>query len=157
VPSALSGHCFFVRRPAEEARGENLFLVRLSPLPADGATDGLRVLTVSRFLAAEARGGEADPSGELLATLEELIPGVRGRAASQQFLGPAALGELWGRPGGAVRYAPESRDWLGQRGAPHEVGWPGLFVVGDWTFPGRLIADVIEGATEVADTLIGTR
>jgi phytoene dehydrogenase-like protein len=157
VPSALSGHCFVVRRPAEEARGENLCLVRLAPLPADGGTDGLRALAVSRFLEAEARGGKEDPGGELLAALEELIPGARERAVNPQTFGAATLGEYWGRPGGAVRYAPESRNWLGQRGAPHEVGWPGLFVVGDWTFPGRLIADVVEGATEVADTLIGTR
>jgi len=156
VPSALSGHCFVVRRPAQEARDENLCIVRLSPLPTDGAADGLRVLTVSRFLGGEARGREGDPSGELFAALDELIPGVRERAVSPQLLGPAALAELWGRPAGAVRYTPESRDWLGRRGMAHEAGWPGLFVVGDWTFPGRLIADVVEGATEVADTVIGT-
>jgi phytoene dehydrogenase-like protein len=157
VPSALAGHCFVVHRPAEEASNENLSIVRLSPLPADGADGDLRVLTVSRFLGGEARGREGDPSGELFDALEELIPGVRERAVSPQLFGPAALGELWGRPAGAVRYAPESRDWLGQRGAAHEVGWPGLFVVGDWTFPGRLIVDVVEGATEVADTVIRMR
>ncbi len=157
VPSALAGHCFVIRRPAEEACGENLCIVRLPPLPADGAADGPRVLTVCRFRGGEADGREAEPSNELFAALEELIPGVRERSVGQHVLGPAELGEFWGRPAGAVRYAPESRDWLGQRGAAHEVGWPGLFVVGDWTFPGRLIADVVAGATEVADTIIRMR
>jgi len=157
VPSVLSEHCFVIRRSAEEAHGENLCIVRLSPLPADGAADGLRVLTVSRYLSREAAGREEEPGPELFAALDGLIPGVRERSVGQRVLGPAALGELWGRPAGALRYAPGSRDWLGQRGAGHEVGWPGLFVVGDWTFPGRVIADVVSGATEVADTIIRMR
>jgi hypothetical protein len=53
----------------------------------------------------------------------------------------------------AVRYATDSRAWLGRRGLPHRVGWPGLLAVGEWTYPGRLISDVVEGAMRVADII----
>jgi phytoene dehydrogenase-like protein len=154
VPSALSGHCFVIRHSDQPARDENLCIVRISP-PADAPGDGLRMVTVSRFLRMPALAPDGDPGTELHEALEELIPGAREQAAFQQLFGPAALAEHWGRPAAAVRYAPESRDWLGRRGVAHEVGWPGLFVVGDWTYPGRLVADVLEGAMEVADTIIG--
>ena len=154
VPSALSGHCFVIRHSDQPARDENLFIVRVSP-PADGAGDALRMVTVSRFLRVQAHAADDESGADLFDALEELIPGAREQAAFQQVLGPAALAEHWGRPAAAVRYAPESHDWLGRRGVAHEVGWPGLFVVGDWTYPGRLVADVVEGAMEVADTIIG--
>ena len=154
VPSALAEHCFVIRRPDQPARDENLCVVRTPP-PAPGTHDGLRMITVSRLLGVPALAAQGDPGAELFAAVEELIPGARQQAAFQQVLGPAELGELWGRPAGAVRYAPESREWLGRRGMAHDVGWPGLLVAGDWTFPGRLVADVVEGAMEVADTIIG--
>jgi phytoene dehydrogenase-like protein len=153
VPSALSGHCFVIRHSDQPARDENLFIVRVSP-PADAAGDALRMVTVSRFLRSQAHAADGESGADLFDALEELIPGAGEQAAFQQVLGPAALTEHWGRPAAAVRYAPESRDWLGRRGVAHEVGWPALYVVGDWTYPGRLVADVVEGAMEVADTII---
>jgi phytoene dehydrogenase-like protein len=56
----------------------------------------------------------------------------------------------------AVRYEFESGDWLGRRGLAHQVGWPGLLAVGEWTHPGRLVSDVVEGAMHVADLIVAS-
>jgi phytoene dehydrogenase-like protein len=84
-----------------------------------------------------------------------VIPGVTAEAVHQFFLSPTALGELWGRPMAAVRYEVEAGEWLGRRGLSHHTGWPNLHAVGEWTYPGRLVSDVVEGAMRVADTIIG--
>ena len=91
-----------------------------------------------------------EPIRALLSEAVAKLPGVE-RVAVHRWLAPASvLAELWGRPLGAVRYAIDSRAWLGRRGFPHRVGWPGLLAVGEWTYPGRLLSDVAEGAARVA-------
>jgi phytoene dehydrogenase-like protein len=98
--------------------------------------------------------GDAAVEADLLATADQLIPGVAGAMAYHRVLTPAALAEAWGRPAAAVRYEVETQNWLGQRGLPHHLGWPGLLALGDWTYPGRLVAQVAEGAMRVADLII---
>lgn len=155
LPSELCGHCLVVRDAGRPAREENLVFVRTAAAAPGGEGNGaLRCLTVGRFVAA--RGGpEAQATeAELLEALDQIVPGVGSAMAFHRLLTPTALAEAWGRPSAAVRYAVESRDWLGQRGLPHRLAWPGLLAVGGWTYPGRLVGDVIEGAMRVAD-LIG--
>jgi phytoene dehydrogenase-like protein len=90
----------------------------------------------------------------LLQALDQVIPGVADVTVHQWVLSPAALGELWGRPMATVRYDVEPRAWLGRRGWAHQVGWPGLLAVGEWTYPGRLMSDVVEGAMHVVDRIL---
>ncbi len=153
LPSALGHHCLVVVDPGRPARDENLVVVRrMTDGPTDGATGELARLCVGRFVPpAVADAGTVTRS--LLDALDQVIPGVEDVAVHRWLAPAAALAELWGRPMGAVRYAAESRAWLGRRGLSHRVGWPGLFAVGDWTYPGRLLADVVEGALHVADLI----
>ena len=85
--------------------------------------------------------------------LDGVIPGVEDIAVHQWLVPAHALAARWGRPSAAVRYTMDSRAWLGRRGHSHRVGWPGLLAVGEWTYPGRLLADVVEGAMRVADVI----
>jgi phytoene dehydrogenase-like protein len=96
---------------------------------------------------------EAAVERDLLEAVDQLIPGVTGAMAYRQILTPATLAKVWGRPAAAVQYGVKTPDWLGQRGLPHRLGWPGLLAVGDWTYPGRLVAQVVEGAMRVADLI----
>jgi hypothetical protein len=84
-----------------------------------------------------------------------VIPGVAQVAVHHAFLPSPALGALWGCDTAAVRYAMQAGEWLGRRGLSHATGWPNLHAVGPWTYPGRSITDVVEGALCVADALIG--
>jgi phytoene dehydrogenase-like protein len=154
MPSELSGHCFVVQDPGRPAREENVVVVRWAPGREDQPGPGaLRHLTVGRFVAAPPQGEGASPEAELLDVLDELVPGVGGALAFRRLLGPADLEAAWGRPSAAVWGAAETRDWLGQRGLPHRLDWPGLLAVGEWTYPGRLVANVVEGAMRVADLI----
>ncbi len=154
MPSELSGHCFLVRDARRPAREENLVFVRSVPAWDDRQGPGaLQCLTVGRFVAARPRDEEVSVEGELLEALDEIVPGVAGALAFHRVLAPATLGETWGRPSAAVRYETDARDWLGQRGLPHRLGWPGLLAVGEWTYPGRRVSNVVEGAMRVADLI----
>lgn len=154
VPSELCGHCFIVRNPTRPAREEDLVFVRTAPAWGLGQEGGgPRCLTVGRFVAAQSPHDRAAVQDELLEALDEVVPGVGSAMVFHRELTPAALAELWGRPSAAVQYAAESRDWLGQRGLPHRWGWPGLLAVGEWTYPGRLVSNVVDGAMWVVELI----
>lgn len=154
MPSELSAHCFVVRDSGRPARDENLVFVRTAPAGDDGReSDALRCLTVGRFVAARPQPEDATVESELLEALDQIVPGVGDAMGFRRVLTTSVLAEAWGRPEAAVRYAAESRDWLGQRGLPHRLGWPGLLAVGEWTYPGRLVSNVVEGAMRVADLI----
>ena len=154
MPSELSGHCFVVPDPHRPAREENMVFVRSAPGRDDQqGPAALRHLTLGRFIGPRPQGQEISPEGELLEVLDELVPGVGGAMVFHRVLRAADLAEVWGRPSTAVCYAVDSRDWLGQRGLPHRLDWPGLLAVGEWTYPGRLVASVVEGAMRVADLI----
>lgn len=157
MPSELSGHCFIVRDPRHPAREENVVFVRSAPGREDQQGPGaLRHLTVGRFLVARPQGEENWAEGELLDVLDELVPGVGDARTFHRLLSPADLEAVWGRPAATVWHAADTREWLGQRGLPHRLGWPGLLAVGEWTYPGRLVANVVEGAMQVADLIAKT-
>ena len=151
LPSALGYHCLVVEDTERPARDDNLvFVRRMVDGPGEGAGGGLAHLCVGRFVPPSMSADGEGLGRALLDALDRVIPGVE-RVAVHRWLAPASvLAELWGRPLGAVRYAIDSRAWLGRRGFPHRVGWPGLLAVGEWTYPGRLLSDVAEGAARVA-------
>lgn len=153
LPSELGYHCLVVGDAGRPARDENLTIVRrMADGPADGATAGLARLCVGRFVPPSATE-EGTVRRVLLEALDQVLPGAKGIAVHQWLAPAATLAELWGRPMAAVRYAKDPRAWLGRRGLSHRVGWPGLLAVGEWTYPGRLLADVVEGALRVADII----
>ncbi len=157
VPSELSGHCLVVRDAGRPARAENLVAVRVAPGWDQGqGPDGSRRFTVGRFVAPGQRDEGESLLSEMLGALEQIVPGASEAMVSRLALTPSTLAELWGRPAAAVRYAAESPAWLGCRGFPHRLGWPGLLAVGEWTYPGRLISQVVEGAMRVVDVITGT-
>ncbi len=154
LPSELGYHCLVVGDDGQPASDENLVFVRRMPTaPADGGSDGLARLCVGRYVPPSTAGDEEAVGRELVAALDRVIPGVDGIAVHGWVAPANSLAELWGRPMAAVRYRMDSRAWLGRRGLPHRVGWPGLLAVGEWTYPGRLISDVVEGAMRIADII----
>jgi phytoene dehydrogenase-like protein len=154
LPSELSGHCFVVPDRHRPARGENLVFVRATPAwDKTQGPSGIRCLTVGRVVPLRPPSQDTPAEAELLEALDEIVPGVASAMVFHRMLTPADLEEVWGRPTGAVRYGVHSRDWLGQRGLPHRLGWPGLLAVGAWTYPGRLVSQVVEGAMRVADLI----
>jgi len=155
LPSELSWLCLVVRDAGRPARDENLVFVRRMPdAPREGLGDGLARLSVGRFVPPSTSESDEAVERALLDALDHLIPGV-GAVAVHGWLAPSpVLGELWGRPMAAVRYEAEAREWLGRRGFPHRLSWPGLLAVGEWTYPGRLVSDVVEGAMRVADLIV---
>lgn len=155
LPSELSAHCFVVRDPGRPAREENLVFVRAARAwDAGQPPGGVRCLTAGRFVSPRPGIDDEVVERELLEALDQIIPGVASAMVFHRVLPPAFLEELWGRPSAAVRYTVDAPTWLGQRGLPHRLGRPGLLAVGEWTSPGRLIPQVVEGAMRVAD-LIG--
>jgi phytoene dehydrogenase-like protein len=154
LPAELGYHCLVVGDAGRPARDENLvFVRRMTDGLAEGASGGLARLCVGRFVPPSASADGGAVARALLEALDRVIPGVESIAVHQRFAPASALAELWGLPMAAVRYTVDSRVWLGRRGLPHRVGWPGLLAVGEWTYPGRLISDVAEGAMRVADLI----
>jgi phytoene dehydrogenase-like protein len=154
LPSELGGQCLVVLDAGRPATGENLAFVRLgSDRTQEQDSKGLRCLSVGRFVSSSTPADTESLTQALMGAAEQVVPGVGEAAAYQAVLPPETLGDLWGRPLASVRYAPDSRLWLGRRGLPHQTNWPGVLAVGEGTYPGRLIADVVEGAIEVADRI----
>ncbi len=154
LPSELGGQCLVVLDAGRPATGENLAFVRLgSDRTQEQDSKGLRCLSVGRFVSSSAPTDTESLAQALMVAAEQVVPGVGEAAAYRAVLSPETLGDLWGRPLASVRYAPDSRLWLGRRGLPHQTNWPGVLAVGEGTYPGRLIADVVEGAIEVADRI----
>ena len=157
LPSEMGSHVLLGLDEALEPGGIETLSVNVSP-PWDGgrAPQGRRALTVTALLPLDGglppgtdwvRVGEA-----VLSALEDFIPGLRGRMDHCEFRTPAAWQEQNGRPHGAAGYAQGSLPtFLGWQGFPHATPIGGLFVAGDWTFPGCGVAAVLEGARRAAD------
>ncbi len=151
VPSELGWHCIVVGDGARPAREDNAVFIHRT------AAQGLAHLTVGRFVSPSAPGDERAVAQALTRAADCVIPGVADVAVHRRLVPSAVLGEAWGRPMAAVRYEVDSREWLGRRGMAHHLGWRGLLAVGEWTYPGRLVSDVVEGAMHVADVIAAER
>ena len=154
LPSELGFHCVIVRDAGRPAQAENLVFVRRAQDDAGAEGAGrLARLSIGRFVPPVAPMEDAVVTAALLGALDQILPGAADVIVHRALLPSSLLGEVWGRPSAVVRYEVDSREWLGRRGFPHEVGWPGLLAVGEWTHPGRLVSDVVEGAMSVADVI----
>lgn len=154
MPETLGRHCLLVGDAGRPARDENLvFVRRASAEREEGPRDGLARLTVGRFVPGTVPEDARTVAQALLGALDRVIPGVGAAAVHQLVLSSTELGVLWGRPAAAVRFAVETGEWLGRRGLRHESAWPNLYAVGEWTYPGRSVSDVLEGAIHVADAI----
>ena len=157
LPSELGHLCLVIQDAGRPACDENLVFVRAMADDSGPSPHGaLSRLAVGRFVSPSAATEGAAIQSALLDALDRILPGAGEASVHRALLSSTALGELWGRPMAAVRYAFESSDWLGRRGLAHQVGWPGLLAVGEWTHPGRLVSDVVEGAMHVADLIIAS-
>lgn len=148
LPSELGEHCFVIPDAGRPACQENC--VVLHARQSEGAGE-LRPLTLARFVRAP---GHPEVRGPLLRALDAIVPGAADVAALCEPVDTAEAAAHWGRPEAAARYAVEGREWLGRRGMPPRTGWPGISALGDWTFPGRQVPDVIEAALHLADELL---
>jgi phytoene dehydrogenase-like protein len=148
LPSELGEHCLLVLDADRPACRENCLVLHARPPDPPG---DLTPLTLTRFVPA---GPQADFQRPMLRALDALIPGVAEVAALCEPVGPGEAAAQWGRPEAAVRYAVEAPEWLGRRGLSSRTGWPGIRALGDWTFPGRQVPDVIEGALRLADEIL---
>jgi hypothetical protein len=153
LPSELGFQCFVVRDAGRSAQAENLVYVRRAHDDDSGATGRLARLSIGRFVPPSAPTEDAAVMAALLEALDQILPGAAEAVVHRVLVPSSVLGDVWGRPAAAVRYEVDSREWLGRRGLAHEVGWPGLLAVGEWTHPGRLVSDVVEGAMYVADVI----
>ena len=149
LSSELGNLCLIVPQARCPATEENCVFLRVS----EGPDPAHRHLTIGRFVPLSA-ASETDYAGPLLRAAEQVAPGIGAVTVRQAAYGVGDLESLWGRPQATLRYADTSPDWLGRRGASHRLGWPGLLAVGDWTYPGRLPSDMIEGAFEAADLIL---
>jgi phytoene dehydrogenase-like protein len=157
LPSEMGRRCLVVRDVGHPATGENLTFVHLGPKRGKGPTpDDLRCISVGRFVPPSTSVETDSLARTLLSTVEQIVPGIDQATAYRAVLPSATLGEFLGRPLASVRYERDSRAWLGARGFTHQTGWPGLFAVGEWTYPGRLLSHVVEGAIWVADSIAMT-
>jgi phytoene dehydrogenase-like protein len=153
LPSALGFQCFIVRDAGRSAQAENLVFVRRAHDDGPGTTGRVARLSIGRFVPPSAPTEDVAVTVALLEALDQILPGAADTIVHRAVLPASILGDVWGRPAAAVRYEADSREWLGRRGLAHEVGWPGLLAVGEWTHPGRLVSDVVEGAMYVADVI----
>jgi len=155
APAALGQHCLLVGDAGRPARDENLVFIRQTSAEREQARrDGLVRLTLGRFVSAAAAAEERGVAHALLGALDRVVPGVAGEAVHQLIFSSSVLGAHWGRPLAAVRFTVETDEWLGRRGLRHETAWSNLRVAGEWTYPGRSVSDVVEGAMHVADTIV---
>ena len=148
LSAELGTLCLVVPQAGTPATEGNVVFVRSGEGPA--ASD--RHITIGRFVPPD--HAQSDPSGPLLRAAEQILPGIGAAAVRQTAYTCDDLAKIWGRPKAGLCYTESGRDWLGRRGAPHRLGWPGLLAVGDWTYPGRLPTDVIAGALETADLIL---
>ncbi len=153
LPSELGGLCLIVPDAGRPPRDENLIFARNARArDADWAAEERRCLTIGRFIPSPREQDEPREAG-LLEAPERVAPGVAEAADYREILQPTDLAAVWGRPAAAAAYVEAGRSWLGRRGAAHRTVWPGLFVVGEWTYPGRSLPNVAEGAMRVADLI----
>jgi phytoene dehydrogenase-like protein len=154
LPSELGVLCLVVPERNRPVREGNCVAVRRLPGTGNaGALPGPCRLEVAQAIAAN---GPAVDSGDatMLAALDRIVPGVGEALVARTHFPSGALEAVWDRPAAALSYAGPDREWFGGRGPGHASGWPGLLVMGDWTYPGRLLAEGIEEAVGVADAIL---
>jgi phytoene dehydrogenase-like protein len=163
LPSEMCPHVFLGLAEPLEPGGIETVSVSASPAWDGGrAPQGRRALTANAFL--RLNGGLPAAADwmrmreSVLSALDDFLPGLRSRSDFCEFRTPAAWHEHTGRPSGAAGYAQGSLPaFLGWQGFPHATPIAGLFVAGDWTFPGCSVAAVLKGARRTVDLLQTSR
>ncbi len=163
LPAEMGAQLFLgLEKPLEPA-GIGTLAISASP-PWDGgrAPRRRRAMTVNAYLPLGAgvlppldwaQVGEA-----VLGALDDFIPGLQGHLDFREVRSPLDWQEQTGRPLGTPGYARASLPtFLGRQGVAHRTPVPGLFVAGDWTFPGCGVAAVVEGARRTVGLLEAAR
>ena len=163
LPAEMEAQVFLgLEKPLEPA-GIGTLAISTSPAWDGGrAPRGRRAMTVNGYL--PLRAGALPPLdwaqvGEaVLGALDDFMPGFQGHLDFCEVRSPVVWQEQTGRPAGTPGYARASLPtFLGWQGVSHATPVPGLFVAGDWTFPGYGVAAVVEGARRTVGLLEAAR
>ncbi len=146
------------RRPLGD--GNNMFVSVSEPGDLDSAPAGHRAVMISTHtdLAGWADLSEVDYQARKRAAGERLVgyarrayPRLGERAVVRQVGTPRSYQRFAFRPGGAVGGVRQTLGNTNQRAVPHELGVPGLWLVGDSTWPGLGTVACVLGSRIVAD------
>lgn len=163
LPAEMGAHLFLsLEKPLEPAGIETLAISTSPPWDGGRAPKGRRAVTAN--VCVPLRAGALPPvdwaqAGEaVVRALDDFIPGLQGHLDFCEVRSPLVWQEQTGRPLGTAGYARASLPtFLGWQGVPHATPVPGLFVAGDWTFPGFGVAAVVEGARRTVGLLEASR
>ncbi len=161
----VSDHALTHHGVCAGARGDTTAFVSVSS-PGDlaSAPAGHRAVMVSTHVdLAPWRGlddagyrSKKEAIGEQLLTTARRVYPRLGTAPRVQAVGtPVTYARFTGRPDGAVGGVRQRLANTNQRAVPHDLGVPGLFVVGDTTWPGLGTVSCVVGSRVVADRILG--
>jgi phytoene dehydrogenase-like protein len=157
-PSELAELCLVVPSADRPVRDGNFAVVHAAPPGRESPIqrDGQRTLSVCRFAPSGSTQEGPGCEAALVGALDQLLPGIEKVRTAWQAYDAPSLERLWGRSRAAVRYGRELPECLGQRGFGHRPGLGGLWWVGAFTHPGRLVSETVGGAVEVADRILAS-
>jgi phytoene dehydrogenase-like protein len=159
----LTHHGVYVDYDRPLGDGNNVFVSVSAPGDVDSAPPGRRAVMVSTHtdpagwhdLSDADYERRKDEIGAALLSAARRVHPQLGRAPGFRSSGtPRTYARFLGRPGGAVGGPRQSLDNTNQRAVPHDVGVPGLHLVGDTTWPGLGTVSVLLGSGVVADALL---
>jgi phytoene dehydrogenase-like protein len=91
----------------------------------------------------------------LLAAARRVYPNLGADARVRSVGTPVTYARFTGRPDGAVGGVRQRLSNTNQRAVPDDLGVPGLFVVGDTTWPGLGTVSCVVGSGVVAERILG--
>ncbi len=148
-------------RPLGE--GNNMFVSASSPGDVESAPAGCRAVMISTHCELESWEGLDDvtyearkrEAGERLVGLARRVyPELGRRALVREVATPRTYARFTGRPRGAVGGARQTLRNANQNAVPRDVGVPGLWLVGDGTWPGLGTVACCLGARIVAESVL---
>jgi phytoene dehydrogenase-like protein len=146
------------RRPLGE--GNNMFVSVSAPGDLDSAPAGHRAVMISThselagwadLSAADYQARKRAAGEQLMAYARRAYPRLAERAVVWQVGTPRSYQRFAFRPGGAVGGVRQTLGNTNQRAIPHQLGVPGLWLVGDSTWPGLGTVACVLGSRIVAD------
>ena len=167
IPTGIPAHHQVVRRYGEPLGEGNTAFISLHPAhDTSRAPAGQRAVTISThtrvgpWWAARAAGQtayrerKARWAEDLITAAERVLPGLRGHIRYQQAGTPVSFQRYTRRERGMVGGLGQRPTQSGFRSlGARATGVPGLWLVGDSTFPGQSSAAVTQGAIRLYKTL----
>jgi phytoene dehydrogenase-like protein len=149
------------RRPLGD--GNNMFVSVSAPGDTESAPPGYRAVMISTHCDLESWEGLGPEdyrlrkarAGEVLVGLARRVYPELGRGAVVwEVATPRTYERFTGRPRGAVGGIRQTLGNANQRAVPHDVGFPGLWLAGDTTWPGLGTVACVLGSRLVAEKVL---